>query len=87
MVISLASFYLTPTNFGVIPVQNINPITDVCFFVATRTTTQPATPYVLCDPNGVYNLCDLLAHQRGQLVKYLRRRLRRGLRFLVLYIV
>ena len=82
MVISLASFDFTPTNFGVIPVRDINPITDVYFFVTTRTTAQPATLHVLCDPSGVDNLCDLLTHPRGQLVKYLQRRLRRGCVFL-----
>ena len=44
IVISSASFGFTPTNLGVTPAREVNPLTDVCCFVVARTTTPPASP-------------------------------------------
>jgi len=41
IVISSVSFGFTPTNLGVTPAREVNPLTDVCCFVIAGTITAP----------------------------------------------
>lgn len=71
MIIGLASFGFTPTNFGVTPAWDIKTLTDVCCFVVTSTKLHQLRQRVLYGLNGVDNLCNLLVHLRGRLVRTL----------------